>query len=97
MANYVPENERSARVLEKLGFEKEGYAKSYPRIAGKWLDHILTAKLNPKRPLEEPLTVDTVEKLRAIFWSRVLDQLSRKRRHSGFGLLATGPKVTSFD
>ena len=52
MANYVPENERSARVLEKLGFEKEGYAKLYRKIAGKWRDHILTAKPNPKHPLE---------------------------------------------
>jgi ribosomal-protein-alanine N-acetyltransferase len=52
MANYVPENERSARVLEKLGFEKEGYARSCLKIAGKWRDHILTAKLNPKHPLE---------------------------------------------
>lgn len=48
MANYMPENIRSARVLEKLGFEKEGYAKSYLQISGKWRDHILTAKLNPQ-------------------------------------------------
>ena len=47
MANYVPENDRSARVLEKIGFEKEGYAKSYLQIAGKWRDHILTSKINP--------------------------------------------------
>jgi len=47
MANYVPENHRSARILEKLGFEKEGYAKSYLQIAGTWRDHILTAKINP--------------------------------------------------
>jgi len=47
MANYVPENVRSARVLEKLGFEKEGYAKSYLKIAGEWRDNVLTAKLNP--------------------------------------------------
>ena len=47
MANYMPENTRSARVLEKLGFEKEGYAKSYLKIAGEWRDHVLTAKVNP--------------------------------------------------
>ncbi|MGB0895607.1 MAG: GNAT family N-acetyltransferase, partial [Parashewanella sp.] len=29
MANYVPENKRSAALLERLGFEKEGLAKSY--------------------------------------------------------------------
>lgn len=47
MANYMPENLASARVLEKLGFEQEGYAKSYLLIAGQWRDHVLTAKLNP--------------------------------------------------
>jgi len=48
MANYVPENAGSARILEKLGFEKEGQAKSYLKIAGKWRDHVLTAKINPR-------------------------------------------------
>ena len=47
MANYVPENVRSARILEKLGFAKEGQAKSYLKIAGAWRDHVLTAKINP--------------------------------------------------
>lgn len=43
MANYLPRNERSARLLASLGFEREGYAKRYLQIAGKWEDHILTA------------------------------------------------------
>ncbi len=47
MANYVPDNVKSQRVLEKLGFEKEGLAKSYLFIAGQWRDHVLTSKLNP--------------------------------------------------
>ncbi len=47
MANYIPENQRSARLLERLGFEKEGLAKSYLKIAGQWRDHVLTAKVNP--------------------------------------------------
>jgi ribosomal-protein-alanine N-acetyltransferase len=47
MANYMPENKRSARVLEKLGFEKEGMARDYLKIAGEWRDHVLTAKINP--------------------------------------------------
>lgn len=46
MANYIPSNYRSAALLAKLGFEKEGEAKSYLKIAGKWQDHILTAKIN---------------------------------------------------
>ena len=47
MANYVPENERSGRLLARLGFEIEGKAKNYLHIAGQWRDHILTAKTNP--------------------------------------------------
>jgi ribosomal-protein-alanine N-acetyltransferase len=43
MANYIPGNERSARLLERLGFEREGYAKAYLNIAGRWQDHVLTA------------------------------------------------------
>ncbi len=46
-ACYIPENIASARVLEKCGFEQEGYARSYLNIAGRWRDHILTAKINP--------------------------------------------------
>jgi ribosomal-protein-alanine N-acetyltransferase len=47
MANYVPENARSGRLLARLGFEIEGRAKDYLHIAGQWRDHILTAKTNP--------------------------------------------------
>lgn len=46
MANYIPENKRSEKLLYKLGFEKEGLAKSYLKIAGKWQDHILTSKIS---------------------------------------------------
>lgn len=46
-AGYMPHNERSATVLAKLGFRKEGYAKDYLLIDGKWQDHILTALTNP--------------------------------------------------
>ncbi|NII54497.1 ribosomal protein S5-alanine N-acetyltransferase [Luteibacter sp. SG786] len=45
MANYMPRNERSGRLLERLGFEKEGYAKRYLKIDGLWEDHVLTAKI----------------------------------------------------
>lgn len=50
MANYMPANKRSAALLEKLGFEKEGYARRYLRINGQWEDHILTSLLNPHPP-----------------------------------------------
>ncbi len=46
MANYIPENTRSERLLSKLGFQKEGLAKSYLKIAGSWQDHVLTSKIN---------------------------------------------------
>lgn len=47
MANYVPRNERSAKLLASLGFEREGYARRYLQIAGVWEDHVLTAKICP--------------------------------------------------
>lgn len=48
MANYMPRNTRSARVLEKLGFEIEGTARGYLRINGVWEDHVLTSLTNPR-------------------------------------------------
>ncbi|WMD23199.1 GNAT family N-acetyltransferase [Achromobacter seleniivolatilans] len=47
MANYRPENTRSARLLARLGFQREGLAHSYLNINGAWSDHILTALINP--------------------------------------------------
>ena len=47
MANHMPDNERSAGLLKKLGFEKEGYARDYLLIAGKWEDHVLNSLRNP--------------------------------------------------
>lgn len=46
MANYLPTNIRSENLLKRLGFEKEGLAKSYLKIAGTWQDHVLTSKIN---------------------------------------------------
>ena len=47
MANFMPRNERSRKLLETLGFEEEGYARSYLKINGLWEDHVLTSLLNP--------------------------------------------------
>lgn len=47
MANYMPRNERSARVLRRLGFTVEGYARDYLLIDGRWEDHILASLTNP--------------------------------------------------
>jgi ribosomal-protein-alanine N-acetyltransferase len=48
MANYRPENVRSARLLERLGFVREGFARSYLFIDGEWRDHVLTALASPE-------------------------------------------------
>jgi len=47
MANYMPRNHRSARVLARLGFRIEGRAREYLRIAGRWEDHVLTSLVRP--------------------------------------------------
>ena len=46
MANYRPENERSERLLNRLGFEHEGQARAYLKINGVWADHVLTSLIN---------------------------------------------------
>ena len=43
-AAIMPRNTRSLRVIEKLGFRREGYAERYLRIAGTWEDHVLFAR-----------------------------------------------------
>ena len=47
MATHMTSNTRSAALLDRLGFEKEGYAKSYLNIGDGWEDHLLTALVNP--------------------------------------------------
>ena len=49
MANYMPRNERSGRLLRRLGFQVEGYARDYLCIAGRWEDHVLTARVSSRR------------------------------------------------
>lgn len=46
-ANYLPRNERSGKLLRRLGFVVEGYARDYLQINGRWEDHVLTALTNP--------------------------------------------------
>ena len=46
-AACLPRNTASIRLLEKVGFEREGYARSYLQIAGRWEDHLLYAKIGP--------------------------------------------------
>ena len=42
-AAVMPQNNTSMRVLEKVGYRKEGVAARYLCIAGRWEDHLLFA------------------------------------------------------
>jgi len=42
-AACIPDNERSQRLLEKVGFQREGYLNGYLKINGAWRDHLLYA------------------------------------------------------
>ncbi len=44
-AACIPANTASVRLLEKTGFQREGYARSYLCINGIWQDHLLYARL----------------------------------------------------
>jgi len=46
MANHLPENQRSGQLLTRMGFQREGLARSYLHINGAWRDHVLTALIN---------------------------------------------------
>lgn len=45
--NYMPTNERSAKVLRACGFAPVGYARDYLYIDGAWRDHVMTALVDP--------------------------------------------------
>jgi [ribosomal protein S5]-alanine N-acetyltransferase len=47
-AACLPRNLPSIALLKKSGFEEEGYAKDYLKIAGRWEDHILFARLTTR-------------------------------------------------
>jgi [ribosomal protein S5]-alanine N-acetyltransferase len=44
-AACIPSNAASIRLLEKSGFQREGYARAYLCINGIWQDHLLYARL----------------------------------------------------
>jgi [ribosomal protein S5]-alanine N-acetyltransferase len=45
--SYMPANEKSAAILESLGFVKEGFFQKYLLLAGEWQDHVVTSLVNP--------------------------------------------------
>lgn len=46
-AETLTQNERSQRLLQRLGFEQYGTARSYLKVAGRWQDHVLFQRLSP--------------------------------------------------
>ncbi|AKU95880.1 Ribosomal-protein-S5p-alanine acetyltransferase [Labilithrix luteola] len=57
-AAIMPHNARSLRVIEKLGFRREGYAERYLQIAGRWEDHVLFARTREEHAL--PAVLETL-------------------------------------
>jgi len=54
-ASCLPHNEASIRLLERVGFTREGYARAYLRINGAWQDHLLYSLLeSDPTPLRLP-------------------------------------------
>ncbi|WES87026.1 GNAT family N-acetyltransferase [Dickeya fangzhongdai] len=49
MANHLPDNTRSQNILARLGFVREGFAKSYLKINGIWQDHVLNSYITPEK------------------------------------------------
>ena len=47
-AACMPNNVASQKLLEKTGFQCEGHARAYLRIAGEWRDHLLYATIAPR-------------------------------------------------
>lgn len=46
-ATVLPDNVASAKLLENIGFVREGLLRKNIRISGRWQDHYLYALLNP--------------------------------------------------
>ncbi|MHC1549816.1 GNAT family N-acetyltransferase [Phyllobacterium sp. K27] len=48
-AACIPSNERSIRLLEKAGFQREGLLRSYLKINGMWQNHLLFSLIEDDR------------------------------------------------
>jgi ribosomal-protein-alanine N-acetyltransferase len=49
-ANIQPDNQPSIRLIERLGFTREGFSRHYLFIAGQWRDHARYAMLSEDWP-----------------------------------------------
>ncbi|MDX3925518.1 MAG: GNAT family protein [Shinella sp.] len=48
-AACIPDNARSIGLLEKAGFQREGYLREYLKINGEWRDHVMYSLLAKDR------------------------------------------------
>ena len=48
-ATVLPHNEASIRLLESLGFEREGYLRDYVEVNGEYRDHIMYAAISQEQ------------------------------------------------
>lgn len=55
-AACLPHNIASIRLLEKVGFKREGYARQYLYIDEKWQDHILYAMVTDSKTVDISLS-----------------------------------------
>lgn len=53
-ASIQPENARSIRLVERLGFRKEGVSERYRRVAGEWRDHERWALIAENFHVDQP-------------------------------------------
>jgi ribosomal-protein-alanine N-acetyltransferase len=54
MATHLPENLRSAKLLRRLGFAVEGYARDFVMINGQWRDNVMLSLLEDEAPRALP-------------------------------------------
>lgn len=47
-AACIPDNEKSIRLLEKAGFQREGLLREYLKINGQWRDHAMLSRLSDR-------------------------------------------------
>lgn len=46
MTNYMTENKRSAKLLQRLGFRIDGSSPDYLFVGGAWREHLMTSLTN---------------------------------------------------